>query len=777
MPSTPTASSGVRSGHEPVAGHAPPRPPPRSGSTGRRSLILASLALLASGPLAGQTGEGVPEPRDEHDRSRYPVAVETAPRPAASAARAMGSIVLDGVLDEEGWSAAEPISDFIQSTPRTGYPATERTEVRILYDEANLYVGAELYDSNPEGIVHQYMDQDFETHDEDVFAISLDTFLDRRNAFLFLINPNGAVKDIQAFDNSRNMNIAWEGVVEVETRIHDGGWTVEMAIPLTTLRFEADAPVQSWGLQLMRRIRRKAEDSYWAPVDIRTRVHKMARAGTLTGLQDLRAGRNLSVKPYALAARSAGSALGSRDRGGEMDGGLDLKYGVTPRLTLDLTLRTDFSQVEVDREQVNLTRFGLFFPEKRDFFMENAGIFTFGDLTERSYRLGATTRDFTLFHSRRIGLDDGRPVPILGGGRLTGRVGEFEVGLLNMQTEETSALSPENFTVARLRRGLFGTADVGGIFVNRQATDGSGGYNRSYGVDANVRLWRDLIVHSYLAATDYPGADGNNRAARLSAAYRNRFWDVSALWRRIGQAFEPGVGFARRTGMTHRYATVGVHPRPGWPGVNAVNPYVELHYITDPDGALETREGIAALAVDFLDGGRFTGEISDRYEQLDDPFRVSGSDSVAPGRYRFREGSVMYQSSAGRPLSGSLLLGGGGFFDGERRTVAVGAAWRPSAHVSGELSVEHNDVRLPEGSFTADVFGARLNYAWSTRLLASAFVQYNSAADEVITNLRLNFIHSPLSDIFLVYTERRDAGGSGVLDNRLTLKVTKLFSF
>ncbi|HSR43555.1 MAG TPA: DUF5916 domain-containing protein, partial [Longimicrobiales bacterium] len=452
MHSLQTASPGVSPPHAPVAGNASHRAAPRPRSTFSRALGLVFLACLASRPLAAQTGEGVPERRDEHDRSGYPITVETAPRPAASAARVPGRIVLDGVLDEPGWRAAEAITDFIQSTPRTGYPATERTEVRIVYDDANLYVGAELYDSHPDGIVHQYMDQDFETHDEDVFAISLDTFLDRRNAFLFLINPNGAVKDIQAFDNSRNMNIAWEGVVEVETRIHDGGWTVEMAIPLTTLRFRPDTPVQAWGLQLMRRIRRKAEDSYWAPVDIRTRVHKMSRAGTLTGLRDLQAGRNLTVKPYALAARSAGSALEARDRGGEMDGGLDLKYGVTPRLTLDLTLRTDFSQVEVDQEQVNLTRFGLFFPEKRDFFMENAGIFTFGDLTERSYRLGASTRDFTLFHSRRIGLDDGRPVPILGGGRLTGRVGEFELGLLNMQTEESGALSPENFTVARLRR-------------------------------------------------------------------------------------------------------------------------------------------------------------------------------------------------------------------------------------------------------------------------------------------------------------------------------------
>jgi len=758
------------------------------------SLVLFAFALLvvAGAPpdLAGQEGEG----REEAVASRAaptgdPIDVEAAPRPTARAVRVREAIEVDGILDEEAWEAAEPMTRFVQATPRTGELATEATEVRIVYDGAYLYVGAELHDSEPDRIVHQYMEQDFETRNEDVFALSLDTFLDRRNAFLFLINPNGAIKDIQAFDDSRSLNQAWEGVVEVETRIHRRGWTVEMAIPFTTLRFDPEEGEQRWGLQLMRRIRRKAEDVYWAPVDLRTRVHKMSRAGTLTGLQGLEPGRNLSVKPYALAARTGGHDLPAADRGEDMDGGFDVKYGLTPRLTLDATFRTDFSQVEVDREQVNLTRFNLFFPERRDFFMENAGIFAFGDLSERNYRLGASSRDFTLFHSRRIGLREGRPVPIVGGARLTGRAGGFQVGLLSMQTEASRVpgtgtpgldghtLPAENFTVARLRRTLFGAADVGGIFINRQATDGSGAFNRSFGTDANVRVGDNLIVHSYLAGVDGPELEGSRHAARLSAAYRDRLWDVSALWRSIGEGFDPGVGFVRRTGISHLYGTVGAHPRPGWPGINTVNPYAEIHYMTDPSGLVETRERTGGLGVDFLDGGRFTAEVKDRYEWVDEPFRVALADSVPVGRYGFREGVVSYASSAARPFSGRVRLAAGGFFGGSRRSVELGTAWSPGAHFSGEFTVERNEIDLPTGSFTADLVGTRFSYAWSTKLLSSAFVQYNAAAEEVVTNLRFNLIHSPLSDLFLVYTERRDATGGTLLDNRFTAKLTKLLSF
>lgn len=731
--------------------------------------------------------------------TEFPVEPSEVPRPEARAVRASGRIEVDGRLDESAWGDARLITGFVQSMPNTGSPATEETVVRVLYDDENIYVGAVMYDEHPERITVHSLEREFETHDSDVFAVTFDPFLDRRNSFMFLINPVGAIKDGQTFDNSRITNLSWDGILERAARIHDRGWTAEMAIPLETLRFEPGQPPQDWGIQFLRRIRRKAEDVYWAPVDRRTRVHKMAEAGTLRGLEGLeQAGGNLKVKPYLLTAASelTGGAGGAGEpTGGGLDAetefevGGDVKYGITPRLTLDLTYNTDFSQVEVDRERVNLTRFSLFFPERRDFFVENAGIFAFGDQTERNYRLGASPRDFTLFHSRRIGLDEeGRPVPILGGGRLTGRVGDLEVGLLDMQTESAPGTPAENFAAVRLRRTFFDALQVGGLFLNRQATgdpltgSGSSGSvaddrNRSYGVDANLSLFDNLIIHSYLAASSDPAAgEGSEAAGRLSAAWRDAFWDVSAMYRQMGDSFRPEMGFVRRRDLRHGYATVGVHPRPDWELVVAANPYVEMDYMTNLESVLETRTGTAGLDVDFIDGSSLRLSVADRYERLFEPFDL-GEATVPAGEYDFDEGSVEYRSSAGRALSGRVRLAAGGYFDGTRRTVEGTALWRPTPHFALDLTAQHNVLETGGREFTADVFGGRLELAGSTSLFGSAYVQYNEATDELISNVRFNFIHAPLSDVFLVYRERRAMDGGAVLDRRLTAKVTRLFSF
>jgi hypothetical protein len=687
-------------------------------------------------------------------------------------------MVLDGVLDEAAWRRADAFGDFVQSMPDAGSPATEQTVVRVVYDEENLYIGAVLYDSHPEEIIAQYLNQDYETHNDDTFGITLDTFLDRRNSFMFLINPNGAVKDGQTFDNSRTINLAWEGVIQVETSIHQEGWTVEVAIPFTTLRFNPNIPDQSWGMNFLRRVRRKNEDSYWAPVDRRTRVHTMAYGGTVSGFQGLPRPRNLTVKPFFTGSDATGDLLEPGDRGGSSDFGVDLKYGLTPRMTLDLTYRTDFSQVEVDQEQVNLTRFSLFFPEKRDFFMENSGVFAFGDLAERNVRLGASPRDFTLFHSRRIGLTEGRPVPIMGGGRLTGSAGGFEVGFLGMRTKAAEGLPEESFYVARVRRAFGNGLQVGGLVASRDGLgSGADGYNRSYGADANMVVGGKLFLHSYLAATDYPDAEGSNRAARVSAAFRDRLWDVSAMYREIGDGFNPGLGFVSRRGIRHSYATAGAHPRPAIPWVNELNPYVEAHYITNLNSALETREGTAGLGILFSDGGQLRSQLTDHFEVIDEAFLVAGQGEVGEGRYDFRDASLSYTSSAARPISGELSYAGGGFYNGNRTSVTVGGAWRPSRHLALDLKVQRNEISLPGNTFTADVFGARMDFAGSRFFFISTFVQYNSASEEAVTNIRLNFIHSPLSDIFLVFSERRDVEGGGVLERGITLKGTKLFSF
>lgn len=743
---------------------------------------IALAALLISGAARAQTGPGG-QASAADTAPRWPIDPETAPRPVGRAFRAAPPIKIDGRLDEPGWWQAEPMENFIQSVPNEGYPATEPTVVRILYDESKLYIGALCYDSRPDRLVVKTLEWEMpglSTHEIDIFNVYLDTFLDRRSSFMFLVNPGGAYRDGQSFNDSRNLDFGWDGLVEVRTEVHDSGWTVEMAIPWTSLRFDPTREEQVWGLNFFRRSKGKLEDSFWAPLDRRDRGHRVSKAGMLVGLPTVKPGRNLAVRPFVLAGRGSGREVADENRGTTFDGGVDLKYGLSPRLTLDLTYRTDFSQVEVDREQVNLTRFPLFFPEQRDFFLENSGTFQFGDLTEREYRTGSSLREFTLFHSRRIGLAEGRPVPIVGGVRLTGQAGGFELGLLNVQTEAFEDDPPENFSLVRLRRNLFEATDVGFMFANRQAMDGSGGqrYNRSFGVDANVAVLGGLILNSYFAVTESPGREGNHTAARVNMGWRDRLWDVGGFVQQIGGDFNPGLEFARRTDMRHFYATAGAHPRPRVSFLLNVNPYLEGHYITDLDGLLETRTGTAGVGVEFRDGGALDLQLSDRFERVERPFRVGTDVRIPVGSYGFQDASARYTSNRGRTVSGSVELSGGGYFGGARRSVGATLLWEPGYRFVMDLSATHNELTVQGRSFTADLYGARLKYAYSTRLYGGVLVQYNAATEEVVRSLRLTFIHAPLSNFYLAYTERRDVGDTkGVRERFLTAKLTKYFQF
>jgi hypothetical protein len=745
----------------------------------RLAWTLAGLAALASPAVPSALLAQAAEPP-------LPVDVEAAPRPEVRAVRTSGPIVLDGVLDEAAWAAAPVIAGFVQARPDRGRPASERTEVRILYDEEKIYFGAELWDREPDRLVIPSLEQDFESGNSDIFGISLDTFLDRRNAFMLLVNPKGAVKEAQDFDDSRQENAAWEGIFEVRTTIHERGWTVEWAIPFTTLRFDPRKDPQDWGMNLMRRIRRKNEEAYWAPLDQRDRIHRMSKAGTLRGLEGLRSGRNLLVKPYAVGSRAEGGAaapVGDPTGAGATawtgDGGLDVKWGLTPRLTLDLTLRTDFSQVEVDQERVNLTRFSLFFPERRDFFTENSGVFSFGDISERNYRTGSSLSEFTLFHSRRIGLDAaGHEIPIVGGGRLTGRAAGFEIGALAMQTAAARGLPDEGFAVLRAKRTIEGVGDFGVIALDRQATDGSGSYNRSGGVEANLAPFRSLRVHTYLAGVD-DSRGGSDWAGRVWAGWRDPFWSLSAGTKRVGEAFAPGVGFVRRRGVRQDYATAGVHVRPGSiRSVSEINPFSEVERTTDLQGRLLTRSWNTALDVDYRSGGSFGLEVSDEFERLDEPFTVSGRATVPAGDHTFRSVALSLGTSAGRPLWANLRASRGGFYNGDRTSFSVSGQWRVDYRLSFDFSAERNAVSIPGSpDFAADVYGARATFAASTRFFASAFVQRNALTRETVTNVRVNYIHAPLSDLFLVYTERRDGNPATRTDRLVSFKVTKAVAF
>ena len=702
---------------------------------------------------------------------------ETVPRPVFQATKTTGAIVVDGRFDEPAWAAATVLTDFVQQLPNTGRLASFRTEVRVLYDEDHLYIASVNYDPSPERAITVGLERDFVSTNSDIFGLVLDTFHDKRNSFLFIVNPKGAVRDEQTFNDSRNITEAWDGIYTVKTTRQDSSWSVEMTIPLKTLRFDARRDPQTWGINFIRRVRRVNETSYWAPLERQYRLHRMSKAGSIEGLSGLKQGRNLQVKPYALTANSTGAQVPSSSLGSKADVGGDIKYGVTPSLTLDLTYNTDFSQVEVDQQVVNLTRFGVLFPERREFFIENSGSFTFGDVAERNYRMGAALSDFTLFNSRQIGLTaDGLPIPIVGGGRVTGRVGGWEVGLLDMQTQRTQSSRAENFAVARVRRNLFGNSDVGLLFANREATD-STGFNRSLGFDANIRPFGNLIINSYLAATNADKATADGGAGRVSVAYRGRLWNTSAMYKRVSANFDPGIGFVRRRGFQQRFATTGIHARPKWRGIQEINPYVEADYHADYDGTAQSHQVTAGLDVFFQPDGELKLQVNDWFDRLDRPFAPFAGRSIPAGSYAYRNAQLTYITTQRFPLYGNAGLAVGDYYNGTRLAYNGGVTWRPRYNVSVEGTYQRNDISLKSGNFLADLAGVRVKYAWSTTLFGTTFVQYNTQSKTFATNARVAWRYSPLSDVFLVYTERQNTETKVRNERSIALKVTRMIAF
>ena len=461
------------------------------------------------------------------------------------------SIEVDGDLGEPEWKMAEPATGFVQSTPLMGRPASERTEVRILYDRNNIYVGAYCFDSlGQEGIVVNDMERDFYSLDSDFFQVIFDTFNDDRNGMGFSTNPEGSRRDLQIGSDGNSFNRDWDSAWYVETKKTDQGWQAEFAIPFKTLRFNDSEENQLWGVNFDRRIRRKNETSYWAPIPRPYRVYRVSLAGTLDGISGVQQGRNLYIKPYVSAPIVRRE---EDDWDFQPDAGMDLKWGLTSEMTLDLTFNTDFAQVEADQQQINFTRFSLFFPEKREFFLENASVFELGRVrfrggsggrSRRSGRSRSSRYDLIPFFSRRIGIADGDLVPILGGARLTGRAGKYRLGVLSMQQDEFADSPSTNFSVARIRRDIFQNSDLGVILINK-AEDG-GYFNRTFGFDTSLRFLNYLDISTYALKTETPGLAGKDVAGRFGVAWQDPFWAFSASYLSIEEHFNPEVGFVQR---------------------------------------------------------------------------------------------------------------------------------------------------------------------------------------------------------------------------------------
>jgi hypothetical protein len=682
-----------------------------------------------------------------------------------------GAIKLDGVLNEPQWKLAEPATDFIQRLPHTGMPATERTEVRILYDQHNIYVGVHCLDSaGDQGITIKDIRPDFYTLDSDGFQVVFDTFDDDRNCFLFGINPAGARFDMQIGSDGTASNTAWNGIWYVKTRIDRDGWHAEIAIPLTTLRFNKTEE-QIWGVNFERRVRRKSEDSYWAPLPAAFRLGRISLAGTLLGLKGIKQGRNLYVKPYVTAPFSRKPSGGTLFK---PEAGLDVKYGVGSQLTLDLTANTDFSQVEADEEQINLTRYSLFFPEKRDFFLENASLFKVG----RTRPFVSQPRpDFVPFFTRRIGIsNDGRLIPILGGARLTGRAGKYTLGMLSMETDQIEGNPRTNYSMIRVRRDILGKSDVGGFFTSKLAEDGQ--YNRTYGTDINLNFFKNLDVSSYVFRTDSPGVHDKNWASYFEVGWKDDLLDLSARRLAVDENFDPQMGYISRTAMRKNAGDFELtfRPRERVPWIRYLGPAVLAEYTTDPQNSPESKSLNTYFDMVLKNGSLFQAGRISSFERLEKPLKIHLDQTIAPGDYRFADYYVSFVTDRNHLIGGSVRIDSGGFYDGNRRSYLFSGDLRPGYKFSAGLSWNHNNVHLSGGDFSTNLIGVRLGYAFSTAHFFNALVQYNSDTRDVSSNLRLNLFHTPAGDFYLVYNERRSSTGK-VLDRAIICKLNHIISF
>jgi len=686
-------------------------------------------------------------------------------------------IVLDGRLEELAWDQAAVASSFIQNEPRTDEPASETTQVRILYDQENLYIGVYAHDSEPARVIVSDLKKDFNRTSGDSFQIVLDTFHDERNGYQFAINPGGAKWDAQVTNEGRQVNEDWDAVWSVETRMVEDGWTAEIAIPFKTLKFR-DTERQSWGINFQRTVRRKNEDSFWSPLPRIYDVNRVSLAGTLEDMEGVRPGSNVRIKPY-IAGAFGKFTDGHRNWTG--DAGIDLKYAITSGLTWDFTYNTDFSQVEADNQQINLTRFSTLFPEKREFFLENAGIFQFSGGADDGPNYNVPPNDMLFFQSRQIGLagedtpTPGAPIPILGGTRLTGRAGRYELGVLNIQQRRQGSLPATNFTVARLRRNILTNSDVGVMFNNKQEQDSSH-FNRALGVDANLRLSQPLSVYAYLAKTFFPNRGSHDLAGRVAALYVDSAWTLRSSYVNIEQDFNNEMGYVPRPGMRMYSGFAGRVFRPTSlrDTVRRLYPHWKLDYLVNPDGELETRSVNHHFILELQSGA--SGEIgrNEYRELLVEPFQINRRRKIVipPGVYNFYEYLLMFNTDNSRRLSANTRTLIGPYYTGYRHSYTLGGTLRLNHQFNTSFNYTHNNINLREGHYKTNLLTMRAYYSFSTKMFLNALVQYNSDTQQWSSNIRFDLIHRPLSDIFLVYNERRSSVSGDLIDRAVIAKIT-----
>jgi Domain of unknown function (DUF5916)/Carbohydrate family 9 binding domain-like len=716
--------------------------------------------------------------------------------------------VVDGQVVDEAWLDIEPYFTFTQTDPIEGAPASERTEVRVLFDKTNLYIGVICFDSEPARIVVSQNRRDADLTETDGIILVLDTFNDNQNAFVFGTNPLGIEYDGQVSGEGQSggttagqsgsrgsqrgtissFNANWDGDWRVRSAITERGWETELAIPFKTLRYPTGTN-RTWGFNVKRNIRRKNEQVFLSPVQRGFDVFLVSSAAKLTGL-NLPARRDLKLTPFVLGSANKDFTVTDDQLDRKGDVGLDVKWGVRPNLTADFTVNTDFAQVEADEEQVNLTRFDLFFPEKRPFFLENASIFQFG-----------APQQIDLFFSRRIGLSatgsSGVPIDIMGGARLSGKIGGYNIGMLNMQTDAASdartgrvLTSANNFGVVRVQREV-GRSNFGAILVNREGTGSLGGrenYNRSYGVDANLQVTQNSKLFAFIARTDSPASrGGSDHAERVFYNFTNNIWQVSGGLSQVGNNFNPEVGYLPRRGYRRPEARVFFQPQPKrWTWIRRISPHASYNaYYGLDDRLLESSMGhFHFFEIQPKQGGRF-GTFVDRLQDRPVmPFTVFDAGGkrviIPPGYYTWYQLANEYLSDPSAVVSGTLRWRHGGFYDGDFNGFEASISARAGSRFIGSTGWTRQNVKLPYGSFHADLVPVKVSYAFTTLASIQALVQYNNQSSLLSGNIRVALLNRSGTGLFVVFNDRRDTTSFSpyeTLGRSFIVKYTRLLDF
>jgi len=688
--------------------------------------------------------------------------------------------VIDGRVDDRVWETAEVVSDFVQKDPVAGSPPSQRTEVRILYDEDNLYFGWTLFDDDPEAIVATSLERDAFKVDDDHITMILDTFHDHRNAFMFAVNPLGTKFDWVITDESQ-VNSNWDEAWEVETAFTEDGWEAEVVIPFAILRYPTGTHV--WGLEFDRGIGRHLEEIHWNNLGRDYDWRAISQSGHLAGLENLKLTDRFRLKPFVTAGYESFEQRADPVSERTSEFGLEVfKIQLTPSLTANLTANTDFAQVEVDDQRVNLTRFSLFFPEKREFFLEANDSFTFGTLSRRGQGggggFGRQPPLALLFFSRRIGLGPaGEPVPIRFGAKLTGKVGSGNLGMLNVQTDDSQFGAGQNYTAVRWSQDVLDRSSIGALFTNVQGADGE--FNRVLGGDIDFTFFDHLFVTGFVAAASDSDVQGTPWAGQFSVGWDTDKWGASGDVTYIDDDFDSDLGFILRRDIIRQNYQARWSTRPGWAALRRTSLTGSLERITNTAGELVSGRAATDVNLEFDSGDRLIFSVHRNFDRLDTEFQIDESVSIPIGSYWWTDGRVTLRTANRRWLSGNLNLDLGELYDGTRMGIGGGPLIRFSERFGLQPEYEYNRVRLPDGEFETHLIRVRANLHFSDRVLIDSLAQYSNVSDQVSLFARLRYIYRTGDDFYLVY--RQSTASDGLFESRddrsLTAKMTYAFNW